>query len=128
MLSVVKVKQSALPRIQCYVVKAKVLLSVLSAVKVSGGGERIARSGRLIARWEWEHVQKEGGWAWEIKCAERGELGVGEHMDRRGLGVVLAHARPHLHGKHVPLVYWVYYGGRERLMCFAVALSDSGWG
>ncbi len=57
-----KVKQSALPRIQCDVVKAKVLLSVLSVVKVSGGGRtcgKVAGSGRLIARWEWEHVQKE---------------------------------------------------------------------
>ncbi len=67
MLSVVKVKQSALPRIQCYVVKAKVLLSVLSVVKVSGGGG----------------TRGEDCWEWEINCA----VGVGARVERGWLGV-----------------------------------------
>ncbi len=69
-------------------VKAKVLLSVLSVVKVSGGGRACGvGSGRLIARWESEHVQKEGGWAWETNCTKRVGLGVGEHSERGWLGV-----------------------------------------
>ncbi len=47
-------------------------------------GERVAGSGRLSAR-------REECWEWE-------------NMDKRGLGMVVAQARPHLHGKHVPLV------------------------